>query len=89
MIANATVRRLKYLLIKSSTFSPYLTIKNDKRKNRADLLMAQASTNSGIGILNAPEEIVNTLNGIGVKPAVNIMIKPCCSYRDCISRKRF
>ena len=61
-------------------FLPNFQIKNETRRNRADLLIAEAITNIVIGILNAPEEIVNTLKGIGVKPAVNTMKKPCCSY---------
>ena len=74
--------------MKRLTLSPNFQIKSETRKKRADLLIAEASINNVIGILNAPEEIVNILNGIGVKPAVNTMIKPCCSYWDCILRKR-
>ena len=46
--------------------SPNFQIKYEIRKKRADLLIDEASINNVIGILNAPEEIVNTLNGIGV-----------------------
>ena len=76
IIVNATVRRLKYRLIKPSTFSPYLTIKNDTRKNRADLLIVEAIKNRGREILKAPALIVKILKGIGVNPAVNVIIKP-------------
>ena len=67
---------MKYLLIKPSTFSPYLTIKNDKRKYRADLLIVEAIKNRGKEILKAPALIVKILKGIGVNPAVNVIIKP-------------
>ena len=53
-----------------------IQIKNETRKKRADLLIAEASINNVIGILNAPEEIVNILKGMGVKPAVKIIINP-------------
>ena len=62
--------------MKCLIFLPNFHIKNDTKKKRADLLIADAAINNGIGILNAPEEIVNSLKGIGVKPAVNTMIKP-------------
>ena len=39
---------------------------------------------NGREILNAPEAIVKTLKGIGVKPAVKIIINPYVSYCICI-----
>ena len=74
--------------MKTLILLPYFQINNETSKKRADLLIVEASINNDMGMLNAPEEIVNTLNGIGVKPAVNTMIKPCCSYCDCMERKR-
>ena len=61
------VIRLKYLLITFSILSPYLLIKNARRKKRADLLIVDPSKNKGNEILKAPALIVKTLNGIGVK----------------------
>ena len=62
---------MKYLI-----FSPYFQIKKETRKKRADLLTVDVIKNRGKEILNAPALMVNTLNGIGVKPAVKIMMKP-------------
>ena len=45
-------------------------------KNLADLLIVDANKKSGNEISHAPALIVNTLNGIGVNPAVKIIIKP-------------
>ena len=56
--------------------SPYFQIRKEIRKNRADLLIVDAIKNKGKEILNAPALMVNTLNGIGVNPAVKIIIKP-------------
>ena len=57
-------------------FSPYFQIRNETRKKRADLLIVDAIKNKGKEISNAPALMVNTLNGIGVKPAVKIIMKP-------------
>ena len=53
-----------------------MKIKNETRKKRADLLIVDAMKNRGKEISNAPALMVNNLNGIGVKPAVKIIIKP-------------
>ena len=41
--------------------TPYFQIKKATRKNRADLLTAEANKNKGKEILIAPADIVNTL----------------------------
>ena len=62
---------MKYLIL-----LPYWQIRNETRKNRADLLIVDAIKNMGKEILNAPAPIVNTLKGIGVKPAVKVIMNP-------------
>ena len=44
-------------------------------KNRNERLIAEAIINIVNETLNAPAEIVNILNGIGVNPAVKIIQK--------------
>ena len=60
----------------SSILFPYFLIKNARRKKRDDLLIVEAAKNKGKEILKAPALIVKTLNGIGVNPAVKVMIRP-------------
>ena len=90
---NNTVKpmasRLKYLSIKSRIGSPYLFIRNATNINRALLLMAPATKKSGKLISNAPALMVNNLKGIGVNPAVKIIIKLYCSYRCLIFSNEF
>ena len=62
--------------MKPSILFPYFLIKNARRKKRADLLIVEAAKNKGKEILKAPALIVKTLNGIGVNPAVKVMIRP-------------
>ena len=62
--------------MKFSILFPCFLIKNARRKKRADLLIVEAAKNKGKEILKAPALIVKTLNGIGVNPAVKVMIKP-------------
>ncbi len=64
------VKRLKYFSIKTFTFSPKKKIKVEIRKNLVDLDIAEAMTNVGKFMENTPAVMVNTLYGIGVKPAV-------------------
>ncbi len=78
MIAN----KLKYLSMKFLIGSPNFHIKVLNRKNLADLLNVDAITNKIKFISKAPAEIVITLNGMGVKPAVNITQKFHASYFD-------
>jgi hypothetical protein len=66
--------------MKSSILFPCFLIKNARRKKRADLLIVEAAKNKGKEILKAPALIVKTLNGIGVNPAVKVMIRPYRSY---------
>ncbi len=72
---KTTVRRLKYFSMKTFTFSPKKKIKVAIRKNLADLDIAEAMMNVGKFIENTPAVMVNTLYGIGVKPAVKIAKK--------------
>ena len=55
---------------------PYRHIKNATKKKRADLLIIDPIKNRGKEISNAPALMVNTLNGIGVKPAVKMIMNP-------------
>jgi len=63
------VKMLKYFSISILKGGPNLYISAATRKNRADLLTAEAKTNIGKLILNAPADRVKTLYGKGVKPA--------------------
>lgn len=75
MIVNKIAKILKYLSIISFIGSPNDFIKYDTRKNRALRLIVEAKIKRGKLILKAPALIVNNLKGIGVNPAVNIIIK--------------
>ena len=79
-IINMIANKLKYLSIKSRIGSPNFHIKALKRKNLADRLNVDARTNEIKFISKAPAEIVITLNGIGVKPAVKTTQKFQTSY---------
>lgn len=78
---------LKYLSIKSLMGSPNLFIKYETNKNRALLLTVEAKIKRGRLILKAPALIVNNLKGIGVKPAVKIIMKLYSSYKILILEK--
>ena len=79
-IVKTMVNILKYLSINLVIGSPNFHINNDTRKNLAERLTVEAKRKVGKLILNAPDEIVNILNGIGVNPAVNTMKKLLSSY---------
>ena len=64
-------KRLKYLSIKTLNGGPNRFIKNPMRKNLNDRLQIEASRNGKKEICAAPAATVNTLYGMGVKPAVN------------------
>ena len=55
---------------------PNFHINPDTRKNRAERLIADAMRKSGKLISNAPAEIVKILYGMGVNPAVKIIMNP-------------
>ena len=64
MIIKMTIvidNKLKYLSIILFILSPNLTINNDTRKKRADLLTVEAKRNNGNEMLKAPAVIVNNL----------------------------
>jgi len=67
--------------------SPYFQISHPTRKNRADRLTVDAIKNIHILTSNAPAEIVNTLKGIGVNPAVKTIQKLYASNLDWIELK--
>jgi hypothetical protein len=69
------VRILKYFSIKTFTLSPKKKIKVDTMKNLADLDIREAIIKIGKFIENTPADIVKTLYGIGVKPAVKTAMK--------------
>ena len=68
-IIKTIVKMLKYFSISILKGGPNLYISAATRKNRADLLAADAKINVGKLISNAPADRVNTLYGKGVKPA--------------------
>ena len=72
---NKKASILKYLSIKDLIGSPNFQIKLPMIKNLADLATKEAIKNRVKFILNAPAETVNTLNGIGVKPEINMTQK--------------
>ena len=59
---------------------PYFQIRPLTKKNRAERLNVEAIMNMIKLTSNAPAETVNTLNGIGVNPAVKISQKFHTSY---------
>ena len=60
---------------------PNLYIKEDTIKNRKPLLIELAKINMIKSILKAPDEIVNSLNGTGVNPAVKTIQKLYSLYK--------
>ena len=81
---NMIVQRLKYLSINPLIFSPNSRIRPPTRKNLAPRLMTEAMRKTQKSILNAPAEIVKTLYGIGVNPAMKIAQKSYVSNSVCI-----
>ena len=81
IIVNTKASRLKYFSIKEWIFSPkkYNNVAN--RKNLALRLIADATINIKKLILNVPDDIVISLKGIGVKPAVKTIQKSHSSYK--------
>ena len=80
-IINKIERILKYFSIKTLIGSPKIFINKATIKNLQLLLISEAIINMMIFILNVPAEIVISLNGIGVKPAVNTIQKSQLLYR--------
>ena len=62
--------------------SPYILINPATKKNLAVLLIKLAKKNIGNEILATPALIVKSLNGIGVKPAVNTIQKSQSRYKS-------
>jgi len=62
--------QLKYLSMNGLIFGPKSQNIPATRKKRAERLTTPARTKMGKLILKAPEVMVMTLNGMGVKPAV-------------------
>ncbi len=81
--------KLKYSSMKFVIGLPNFFIKYATNKNLADLLIAPANKKSGNWIPKAPALIVKSLNGIGVKPAVKMIMKLYCSYSVLIFEKAF
>ena len=73
--------KLKYFSIKKRIFSPNKNINAPNKRNLALLLNADAIINIKKFILNVPDDIVISLNGIGVKPAVKTIQKFHSSYK--------
>ena len=71
---SSNASRLKYLSIKTLIWSPIFLynkpIKPPTAKNLRERLAAEATINGRKLISKNPAEIVKTLKGIGVKPAI-------------------
>ena len=78
---NSIANKLKYFSINILMCSPKILIRIANRKNRALRLMMDAITNIIKLILNVPDDIVISLNGIGVNPAVKTIQKSQVSYK--------
>ena len=72
---NKIASILKYLSIYKRIFSPKTHISVASKKNLALRLTIDAIINIKKLILKVPEDIVISLNGIGVKPAVKTIQK--------------
>lgn len=77
---NPIASQLKYLSMKLLICGPNRQIRNATKKNLAPRLTMEAKRNIGKFIKKAPAEIVNTLYGSGVKPAVKIIQKLYSTY---------
>ena len=80
-IVNKIASKLKYLSIKSRIFSPKINNNAPNKKNLALRLKAEANINITKLMLKVPEDIVISLKGIGVKPAVKTIQKFHSSYK--------
>ena len=78
---NSITNRLKYFSINNLMRSPKTLIRSANKKNRALRLMIDAIKNIVKLILNVPDDIVISLNGIGVNPAVKTIQKSQVSYK--------
>ena len=78
---NKIASILKYLSIYERIFSPKTHINVASKKNLALRLTIDAIINIKKLILKVPADIVMSLNGIGVKPAVKTIQKFQLSYR--------
>ncbi len=73
--------KLKYFSIKKRIFSPKINNNVANKKNLALRLKTDAIINIKKFILNVPDDIVISLKGIGVKPAVKTIQKFHFSYK--------
>ena len=78
---NKIASKLKYFSIKKRIFSPKINNNVPNKKNLALRLNADATINIKKFMLKVPEDIVISLKGIGVKPAVNTIQKFHSSYK--------
>ena len=85
IIEKSIARILKYRSIKYFIGSPNFHINALSNIKRADLLIMEAIKNKLKLILNAPADMVKTLNGTGVKPDTKIIQKFHSSYLSLIS----
>ena len=79
--------KLKYFSIKKRIFPPKTYINVANKKNLALRLSIDAIINMKKLILKVPDDIVISLNGIGVKPAVKTIQKFQSSYKTFILLK--
>lgn len=80
-IVKIIASQLKYLSMNDFICGPNFQISMAIKKNLAPLLIIDAIINIGRLILNAPEDIVITLYGSGVNPAVNTIQKSYSEYK--------
>ena len=86
-MVNKIANKLKYSSMKTLMGSPYIFIKHVTSMNLAVLLMEPAKIKRGKFIPNAPALIVKSLNGMGVNPAVNMIMKLYWSYNSLMLKK--
>ena len=86
-MVNKIASKLKYFSIKELILSPNININDPSKKNLALRLSADAIININKLILNVPDDIVMSLKGIGVKPAVKTIQKFHSSYKTFILLK--
>ena len=77
---NAIASQLKYLSINNFICGPNFQIKAATKKKRAPRLIIEATMNIIMFMLKAPEDMVITLYGRGVNPAVKIIQKSYSAY---------
>ena len=78
---NKIANKLKYFSIKKRIFSPKINNNVPNKKNLALRLKADAAIKIKKLMLKVPDDIVISLNGIGVKPAVKTIQKFHSSYK--------